>query len=149
MVCQRADDGWIPWGAKLILSHLRICFPRQCTRIKTWITAVTGFICWWYSAPEVKISLFEKLHLVEVDAGSEATSTLDKIESTSRTVKGAQAIGQDRGALAHILHPFRNLHAKGAAALARQAHVAQFPLGIGLYILLGDGSREKVCIMKM
>ncbi len=97
----------------------------------------------------MKISLFEKLHLVEADAGSEATSTLDKIESTSRTVKGAQAIGQDRGALAHILHPFRNLHAKGTAALARQAHVDQFPLGMGLYILLGDGSTEKVCIMKM
>lgn len=53
-------------------------------------------------------------------AGVDVVSTLDKIESTSRTVKGAQAVGQDRGALAHILHPFRNLHAKGTAAFARQ-----------------------------
>lgn len=51
-------------------------------------------------------------------------STLDKIESTSRTVKGAQAVGQDRGALAHILHPFRNLHAKGTAAFARQGYTS-------------------------
>jgi hypothetical protein len=66
------------------------------------------------------VSLYT-LFIAEVTrAGAEVMSTLDKIESTSRTVKGAQAIGQDRGALAHILHPFRNLHAKGTAAFARQ-----------------------------
>ncbi|KAJ7544459.1 hypothetical protein O6H91_09G079900 [Diphasiastrum complanatum] len=45
---------------------------------------------------------------------------LDKLESTSRTVKGAQAIGQDRGALAHILHPFRTMNTKGTAALVSE-----------------------------
>ena len=59
-------------------------------------------------------------------AGADSTSTLDKIESTSRTVKGAQAVGQDRGAIAHILHPFRNLHAKGTSAFARQGFLSAF-----------------------
>ncbi|XP_024378756.1 serine/threonine-protein kinase TIO isoform X1 [Physcomitrium patens] len=53
-------------------------------------------------------------------SGVEATSTLDKIESTSRTVKGAQSVGQDRGALAHILHPFRNLLSKDTAGLVSE-----------------------------
>ncbi|KAL3683437.1 hypothetical protein R1sor_001459 [Riccia sorocarpa] len=47
-------------------------------------------------------------------------SVLDKVEVSSRSVKGAQAVGQDRGALAHVLHAFRNLQIKGSAALSRQ-----------------------------
>ncbi|CAM6128762.1 unnamed protein product [Calypogeia fissa] len=53
-------------------------------------------------------------------ATASESSVLDKVEATSRTVKGAQAVGQDRGALAHILHPFRNVHMKGTAALASE-----------------------------
>ncbi|KAL2612342.1 hypothetical protein R1flu_024034 [Riccia fluitans] len=56
-------------------------------------------------------------------------SVLDKVEFTSRTVKGAQAVGQDRGALAHVLHAFRNLQIKGTAALSRQENTnGQRPL---------------------
>eukprot|EP01018_Ginkgo_biloba_P027021 Gb_09628 [translate_table: standard] len=47
-------------------------------------------------------------------------SVLDKLESNSRTVKGAQSIGQDRGALAHVLHSFRNFNVKGLAVLASE-----------------------------
>jgi len=70
-------------------------------------------------------------------------SVLDKIESNSRTVKGAQATGQDRGALAHVLHPFRNFNIKGTAGLARQFHAKLCPevsllsvdfLDISLYV---------------
>ncbi|KAH9310036.1 hypothetical protein KI387_037947, partial [Taxus chinensis] len=45
-------------------------------------------------------------------------SVLDKLESNSRTVKGAQAIGQDHGALAHVLHSFKNINIRGIAVLA-------------------------------
>ncbi|BBN17969.1 fused [Marchantia polymorpha subsp. ruderalis] len=56
-------------------------------------------------------------------------SVLDKVEFTSRTVKGAQVVGQDRGAVAHILHSFRNLQIKGTAALSRQENtIVQRPL---------------------
>ncbi|MCO5586124.1 hypothetical protein L7F22_040064 [Adiantum nelumboides] len=48
------------------------------------------------------------------------TFILEKIETTSRTSKGAQAIGQDRGAIAHILHPLRNFNVKGTAALSNE-----------------------------
>ncbi|GLJ38435.1 hypothetical protein SUGI_0782730 [Cryptomeria japonica] len=47
-------------------------------------------------------------------------SVLDKLESNSRTVKGAQAIGQDRAALANILHSFKNFNVKGTAVLASE-----------------------------
>lgn len=33
--------------------------------------------------------------------------TLDRLENTSRTVKGAQIIGQDNEALAHVLLPLK------------------------------------------
>lgn len=51
-------------------------------------------------------------------AANTELSVLDKLESNSRTVKGAQAIGQDHGALGHVLHPFRNFNIKGTAVLA-------------------------------
>ncbi|KAI5058935.1 hypothetical protein GOP47_0025254 [Adiantum capillus-veneris] len=60
-------------------------------------------------------------HAIEAQPTSKSdTLILEKIETTSRTSKGAQAIGQDRGAVAHILHPLRNFNVKGTAALSNE-----------------------------
>ncbi|KAH7292834.1 hypothetical protein KP509_28G000900 [Ceratopteris richardii] len=58
---------------------------------------------------------------------------LEKIEITLRTPRGAQAIAQDRGAIAHILHPFRNFNVKGTAALSNEQ--ADISAGQALRIL--------------
>ncbi|KAG0575230.1 hypothetical protein KC19_VG328700 [Ceratodon purpureus] len=81
-------------------------------------------------------------------SGAEVMSTLDKIESTSRTVKGAQAVGQDRGALAHILHPFRNLHAKGTAAFASEqaSSAASQALRVLSNLLAGNAISQTVAV---
>lgn len=87
-----------------------------------------------------QVHLYIKFEALKWFAGADSTSTLDKIESTSRTVKGAQAVGQDRGAIAHILHPFRNLHAKGTSAFARQGFLSAFVtvVNVCLEILIAE-----------
>lgn len=53
-------------------------------------------------------------------AANTEVSVLDKLESNSRTVKGAQAIGQDHAAIAHVLNPFRNFNIKGTSVLTSE-----------------------------
>ncbi|EFJ33693.1 hypothetical protein SELMODRAFT_230534 [Selaginella moellendorffii] len=66
-------------------------------------------------------------------------SVLDKLEASSRTAKGANAICQDRGAFAHVLHPFRNFNSKGTAASDQASAGANQALRV-LWNLLGAGA---------
>lgn len=48
--------------------------------------------------------LFGELLITNVSSGCQ---TLDRLENNSRTVKGAQIIGQDDEALSHVLTPLK------------------------------------------